>query len=304
MALVLRGVINMKDRIEQEKTQHYQVFLSYASDDKEIARRIADKLRESGVQVWFDLYELKAGDSLIKAIQNAISASDYLIVLLSPNSVDSVWVQKELNVALARELTTRDITLLPVVIADCEIPASLASRKYLDLRLNFDQGVEQLVEQIGLVPKIDFSILDHQLFERLVADLLSKLGFRDIKQEWAIATGKRVDIKALYPRLDPFGAEVIETWLVEVKFYHKSRADLKSIHQLADYLLSLPEHYKGLLVTNSQLTSAAREWLTSAESKSRIQIRVVDGTDLKRLLLQHKDLIYKYFLKNGRGQDE
>lgn len=92
--------------------------------------------------------------------------------------------------------------------------------------------------------------------------------------------------------------------MVEVKFYHKSRADLKSIHQLAGYLSYLPEHCKGLLVTNSQLTSAAREWLASAESKGRIQIRVIDGTELKRLLLQHKNLIYKYFLKSGRGQDE
>lgn len=293
----------MEDRKESERTHHYQVFLSYASNDKGVARKIVDKLHESGVQVRFDLYELKAADSLIAAIQNAISASDYLIVLLSPNSVDSVWVQEELNIALARELTTRDITLLPVVIADCEIPPALASRKYLDLRFNFDQGINQLVEQIGLAPEIDFSTLDHRLFEDLVADLLSKLGFRDIKQEWAIE-GKYVDIKALYPRLDPFGAEIVETWLVEAKFYHKSRADLKSIHQLAGYLSSLPEHWKGLLITNSQLTSVAREWLASAESRGRIQIRVVDGTELKRLLLQCKDLIYKYFLKSGRGQDE
>jgi len=134
-------------------------------------------------------------------------------------------------------------------------------------------------------------------------DLLAMLGFTDMKQGWAIED-KGIDIKALYPRIDPFGAEIIETWLVEVKFYHESRADLKSIHQLAGYLSSLPEHCKGLLVTNSQLTSAAREWLASAESKDRIQIRVIDGTELKRLLLQHKDLIHKYFLKKGSVQDE
>jgi len=163
--------------------------------------------------------------------------------------------------------------------------------------------LDQLVEQIGLIPEINFSMLDHLLFAELVADLLSELGFRDIKQEWAFAD-KYIDIKALYPRIDPFGAEVIETWLVEVKFYHKSRADLNSIHQLAGYLSSLPEHYKGLLVTNSQLTSAARDWLASAESKGRTQIRVVDGTELKRLLLQRKDLIHKHFPKSGRGQDE
>ncbi|MCK4364919.1 MAG: TIR domain-containing protein [Thermoplasmatales archaeon] len=293
----------MADRKEPKRSQQHQIFLSYASDDKDIARKIADKLIKSGVRVWFDMYELKTGDSLAAAIRNAISASDYLVVLLSPNSVNSVWVQDELNAALSRELTTRDITLLPVVIADCKIPAALASRRYLDLRLNFDEGVDHLVEQIGLLPEIDFSILDYRLFENLVADLLSKLGFSDIRQEVAIED-LHVDIMALYPHIDPFGVKVIEKWLVEVKLYHKSRADLKSIHQLANYLSHLPEHCKGLLVTNSQLTSAAHGWLASAESKGRIQIRVIDGTELKRLLLQHKNLIYKYFLKSGRGQDE
>lgn len=207
MAISLKCVISMTDRKEPKRSQRYQIFLSYASDDKDIARKIADKLIKSGVRVWFDMYELKTGDSLAAAIRNAISASDYLVVLLSPNSVNSVWVQNELNAALAHELTTRDITLLPVVIADCKIPAALASRRYLDLRFNFDEGVDHLVEQIGLVPEIDFSILDYRLFEKLVADLLSKLGFSDIMQEVAIED-KRVDIKALYPRIDPFGAKL------------------------------------------------------------------------------------------------
>lgn len=109
---------------------------------------------------------------------------------------------------------------------------------------------------------------------------------------------------AFYHSFDPFGSEVLETWIVEVKFYHKSRADLKSIHQFVDYLSYLPEYCKGLLVTNSQLTSAARDMLASVESNRRIQIKVIDGTDLKRLLLKHKDLINKYFMKNGgAGKD-
>ena len=285
----------MRNKSEQERTQRCQIFLSYAHDDEYAARIIADKMCKKGFRVLPDMYELDTVGALASAIQNAISASDYLVVLLSPNSMKSAWVQKELNVALARELTTRDITLLPVVIADCEIPAALASHQYLDLRSDFEEGVDRLVEQIGLVSEMDFSILDYRLFEDLVVDLLAMLGFTDMKQGWAIED-KCIDIKALYPRLDPFSAEIVETWLVEVKFYRKSRADLKSIHQLAGYLSSLPEHCKGLLVTNSQLTSAAREWLASAESKDRIQIRVIDGTELKRLLLQHKDLIHKYFL--------
>lgn len=291
------------DKDQTTKARRYQVFLSYASADEEVARRIADQLRIQGVRVWFDQYELRFGDSIASAIEHAISASDYLVILLSPHSVNSRWVRTELNATLAQELTTRDITLLPVLIADCEIPSLLASRRYLDLRYNLEQGVRQLVKQIGLVPNIDFSQLDAKSFEQLIVDLLRALGFTEMQREWRIAD-RSVDIKTLYSRTDPFGVKVTETWLVEVRFYRKSRADLKSIHQLTSYLSTLPEQFKGLLVTNGQITSTARQWLESLQGRSRIEIRVLDGTDLKRLLLQHEDLVHKYFTRSAEKQDD
>ena len=298
ITLESKGVNPMKRRGKSDTTKRYQVFLSYATDDKEIARRIVDKLHEQGVRVWFDTFELRPGDSIAKAIDDAISASDYLVVLLSPSSVNSVWVQAELAAAFSRDLASRDITLLPVLIADCEIPLLLASYQYLDLRTDFEQGVARLVEQIGVVPEIDFSALDWKSFENLVVDLLIKLGFEDIEREWARAD-PGVDLKADYSHFDPFGVEVTETWLIEVKFYRQARADLRSVQQLVDYLSRLPTRSKGLLVTNGQLTSAARDWLKSAEAKSRIEIRVIDGTELKRLLLLHRDLVNEYFEKRG-----
>ena len=293
----------MERREKSETTKRYQVFLSYASADKEIAHRIVNELRERGICVWFDAYELQFGDSIVEAVENAISASDYLIVLLSPNSANSVWVQKELGAALSGELTSRDITLLPVLIADCDIPPILASYQYLDLRTDFEQGVARLVEQISIVPEIDFSELDWVSFENLIVDLLTRLGFKDIEREWTSAD-LGVDFMADYSRLDPLGVEVTETWLIEVKFYRQARADLRSIRQLVDYLSRLPIRSKGLLITNGQLTSAARDWLKLAEAKNRIEIRVIDGTELKRLLLQHRDLVNKYFVKKHGRQDE
>lgn len=292
----------MKHKEKPNTAKRYQVFLSYASADKQIADIIASALSKQGVRVWFNTYELKTGDSLATAIENAISASDYLVVLLSPDSVNSVWVQKELAAALFSDLTSRDITLLPVVIADCEIPPLLASYQYLDLRTDFEQGIGRLVEQIGIVPKIDFSELDWRSFENLVMDLLTKLGFKGIERDWT-AADLGVDFKADYTRPDPFGVDSTETWLVEVKFYRQARADLKSIQQLVHYLSRLPTRSKGLLITNGQLTSAARAWLKSAETESRIEIRVIDGTELKRLLLQHGDLVNKYFEKAGRRHE-
>lgn len=290
----------MKSKQGSSSEKRYQVFLSYASADKHVAQDIVAKLRQEGVGVWLDTYELQTGDSIAEAMEKALSASDYLVVLLSPHSVNSVWIQQELGAALSNDLTARDITLLPVLIADCEIPLPLAYYQYLDLRTDYEQGINRLVKQIGAAPEIDFSELDWKAFEALVADLLTELGFRNIKREFA-ARDFVVDIEAHYSRPDPFGVEVTDTWLVETKFYRQGRADLKSIHQLVDYLSRLPARSKGLLITNGQLTSAARDWLKSEEASSRIEIRVIDGTELKRLLLQHRDLIDKYFTR-GLGQ--
>jgi hypothetical protein len=135
---------------------------------------------------------------------------------------------RELDAAYTRELTTRDVTVLPVMIEDCKIPPLLADRQYLDLRFNFEKGLDQLVEEMGLTPSIDFSRLDGKSFLELVADLLRALGFTGIEQESRLGD-RRIDIKAAYDRKDPFGTERRETWIVEVKFYRKERADLRSI---------------------------------------------------------------------------
>jgi tetratricopeptide (TPR) repeat protein len=302
---ILKVASELFKEMEQipSKKKRYQVFLSFASADKGVAQRIADQLRNLGISVCFAQYELKVGDSIAETIESAISASDYLIVLLSPNSVGSRWVQGELNAALSRELTTRDITVLPVIIADCDIPLPLASHRYLDLRTDLERGIVRLVEQIGLVPNVDFSQLDEKSFIHLIADLLLKLGFTGIEKKSRIED-REVDIKALYSRKDPFGVNVTETWLVDTKFYRKSRADLQSIHQMTSYLLTLPEHFKGLLVTNGQITSTTRQWLESIQHQKRIEIRILDSTDLKRILLQHTELIHKYFTGAMEGQDD
>lgn len=284
----------MESNQTSEYQRRYRIFFSYATADRDKAQEILDVLRHKEIDARLDAYELEAGDSIFSTIESAVSASDFLVVLLSNNSVKSDWIENELGATLASDLTTRDITVLPVLIEDCEIPPSLASYQLFDLRTNFDRGIVRLAEQIGSAKEIDFSKLDWRTFENLVADLLEAVGFVNIEQELAI-DNRQVDMKANYLYHDPFGAEVRDTWIVEIKFYQQSRADLKSIHQLAGYLSNLSIRSKGLLITNSQLTSAAKAWLESAESRSRVEIRVIDGTELKRLLLQHKGLVDKYF---------
>lgn len=271
-----------------------KVFLSHSFKDDKIAKIIEERLQNENIYISSNLLlDVKDHESM-KSINDAISASDYVIALLSENSINSNWVDLELDMALTRELISRDITILPVLIGDCRIPANLSKRQFIDLRFNFDKGINKLIEQLKLIPDIDFSMLSQDEFRYLIIDLLKHLGFRNIENNFQI-DGKIFDLKAIFSRIDPFGANISETWLIELKFYKDSRANLKSIHQFTNYLMHLPENYKGLLITNSMITSASRDWLENNRKISRIDIKIIDITELKRLLIKNKNLVDKYF---------
>ena len=91
------------------------VFLSHASKDREIARQIASDLQSMGVTVWFDAAEIKVGDTLLEKINEGISNSDFIILLLSKESMKSAWVQNEYRAALVNDPKNIQNRLVPVL---------------------------------------------------------------------------------------------------------------------------------------------------------------------------------------------
>lgn len=73
------------------------VFLSHSHGDKAFVRGLADRLTQAGAVVWLDEAALNIGDSLIERISEAIQEMEYVAAILSPRSVKSNWVQKELS---------------------------------------------------------------------------------------------------------------------------------------------------------------------------------------------------------------
>lgn len=91
-----------------------KVFLSYANADREWAKQLADRLHDAGLEVWNRHDELGAGDNWAAKIGEALEQSDFLVVLLSPDAVESSWVQREIEYALGSK--RYDNRLLPVVV--------------------------------------------------------------------------------------------------------------------------------------------------------------------------------------------
>lgn len=103
-----------------------------------------------GVKVWIDEAEIKIGDSLLAKIGSGIHSSNFLVAVLSPNSVASPWVQTELEIASTRQITGSPITVLPVVIAECDLPIYIQHKRYADFRnrRRFKNSFEELIQTV------------------------------------------------------------------------------------------------------------------------------------------------------------
>lgn len=128
------------------------VFLSHSHADKEFAHRLAEDLRSAGAEVWIDEAEIRLGDSLIQKISEAIDSVDYLAVVLSPTSVGSEWVRREVEIALNEEIAGQRVKVLPLLLATCEIPKFLIGRLYADFTGpdSYQNGVNMVLARLEL----------------------------------------------------------------------------------------------------------------------------------------------------------
>lgn len=92
----------------------FDVFISHASEDKEeVVRPLATALQASGLNVWYDEFELRIGDSLRKRIDRGLSHSRFGVVVLSPAFFGRGWPEYELD-GLVTMAVSGEQVLLPI----------------------------------------------------------------------------------------------------------------------------------------------------------------------------------------------
>lgn len=131
------------------------IFISYSRENAEFASRLATELVKRNTYIWLDKWELKIGDSLIERIQQAITDTDALLVIMSKASVSSPWCKKELSAALTRELAEKKVLVLPILIEDCEIPLFLKDKVYADFRKDFSLGLRDVLDGVAAVTNLN-----------------------------------------------------------------------------------------------------------------------------------------------------
>lgn len=108
-----------------------KAFVSHSTTDQErFVRGLATRLQTDGVDTWYAEWGLLDGDSLVQRIfAEGIGEADVFIVVLSANSVNSHWVQAELDVGVVRSID-KQCRLITIVIDDVLIPVALQATKY------------------------------------------------------------------------------------------------------------------------------------------------------------------------------
>lgn len=133
-----------------------KVFLSHSSsdsDDRELIQKITDELTRSGMEVWDDTREIYPGDNWAQVTSQALEESQAMVVLLTPESLDSKWIMWDIGFAMVN--VSYKHRLIPVLVGDPDrfenrVPAVFSYLKVINLPENGknDEEIRQIAEAI------------------------------------------------------------------------------------------------------------------------------------------------------------
>ena len=136
-------------------TYEYDIFLSHNHADQEWTSKLPERLEREEWQgrklkVFFSPWDIRPGQSIPKEIERAIPKSRKVGLILSPDAMNSAWVELERLVTTYIDVTERDERLIPLRRRDCEVPALLKPILPVDFRDDaaFEENYRTLVSVI------------------------------------------------------------------------------------------------------------------------------------------------------------
>jgi hypothetical protein len=83
--------------------QYYSCFISYSHADKPFAQKIYKALQSRGIRCWLDEHQLLPGDNIYTQVSRGIRLWDKVLLCCSRNSLQSWWVDNEIQIAFEKE---------------------------------------------------------------------------------------------------------------------------------------------------------------------------------------------------------
>ncbi len=128
-----------------------EVFLSHSDKDRKFAVTLVRALQRNGVPVWYSRKNIVGAQQWHSEIGAALDRCDWFAVIVSPNSVQSTWVQRELTFALNEKRYINRI--VPLLYQSCDykpLSWTLAGFQMVDFTKTFAAGCRALLRVWGL----------------------------------------------------------------------------------------------------------------------------------------------------------
>jgi hypothetical protein len=177
-----------------------QIFISYSKKNKEYARQIYNDLLWDGYWVWMDP-RIEKGKKWRPQIDHNLKLSNRCIVLISPEAIDSKWVQHEISMACGR-----DQVILPVKIKDYapkELPIGVEEIQLFNLvegKVDYERELKKLKQRLGKPIPVQRYLEDmlilYQISEVLLSEVALQL-YEKHKKEIVWPEGKEALAKEL-----------------------------------------------------------------------------------------------------------
>jgi hypothetical protein len=128
-----------------------EIFLSHSSLDKDFADSIAETLRNHGIPVWYSQTNILGAQQWQDEIGEALRRCDWFIIILSPHSVESMWVKRELMFALNDNKFADRI--VPLLYSPCQYDTlswTLSLFQMINFADSLESGFRELLRTWGI----------------------------------------------------------------------------------------------------------------------------------------------------------
>jgi serine/threonine protein kinase len=120
------------------------VFISYSREDPNIATQLVNDLENNQFDVWFDKKSIVVGKAWEPQIRAGIRECDKFIAILSPDAVESEYVQAEIDYAKEKKKA-----IIPIVHRNCDVPLHIRLLQHISFdQLGYNRGFELLLRAI------------------------------------------------------------------------------------------------------------------------------------------------------------
>jgi hypothetical protein len=141
-----------------EEKHRIQVFISYSRRDLDFVEQLVADLQVAGLDVWYDLSGLEGGARWRIEIERAIRESHYVLIVLSPDSVVSEWVEREY--LFANNIGKK---IIPLFYKPCDLPMYYLNMHFIDI-----QGDKYPKNYKEILRALDIKRSDREIAEKII----------------------------------------------------------------------------------------------------------------------------------------